>query len=822
MKKLFILLMFVLIGCGTLPKPTARNDNCNPGPYPDDYEPIIRAYWHSMKSSDTSYRGGEKYEFDSNVKEAWWNAHGNLFCGWQINAKISPLNASGFYENPRSFAFIINTNRLKNPGGHEGISVVCMLYNQWLGGWDNSCHLIGIPHLADKSFSGKGLVVSDEQIVVEKQRDVSANTQRSGLSNKTSSAIREDLTMTRTEAKHTQISVDMARQRVASAPLDWRSFNDLGIAYYREGFYDEAIAAFEQALALHPITTTIEAEQKQQRALDSQRQALMDEQARQRKAQNDAAMNQMFQSLLGGIGSMPGLNARTLSMLSVAQGMANVASQIPLPPQSASLPQEKMESSLRAKREVASVYTNLGTAHSAKKNFSLSISAFESALNLDPSKTVLLRSMAECNFALADYGKCIVLMKRFLAISHADISPKCYMLISDAFQALGMDQEADKAFDAGVRAYKKWLGANPSAASMTIELGWAYAERYDRLSEAIECFHRVLAGDKSNPEALKGLATSYYGMSDYDQALKVLQVLTVPDVKKENASYAWYLSGRIYDEMGLKDDALNAFRKAVDSYNAFSHPGLPPTYITTASAAIGQEQAVQRLELAVTNDPLGWNTFIHLYGLAFAYEKMGRDAEAIEILNRCLTIRPKHSLARKSLEKLTKKNSGACDHALRAADKAVSQNDMTTAMQYLAKAYQLMPEGKRKKETQGKLLRVAGQAKSVPPLTEGGQRHFLRGNAALKSAKDPVDIDRAITEYRWAIVQSPWIGNLYLHASVATGVRHRYSEAIEYLTLFLTASPESTNLESALNKLHELEYQQAQDIRALSALSHFN
>lgn len=819
MKKLLILLMVVLIGCGTLPKPTARNDNCNPGPYPDDYEPIVKAYWHSMKSSDTSYRGGEKYEFDSNVKEAWWNAHGNIFCGWQINAKISPLSASGSYENPRSFAFIVNTNRYMNPGGHDGISVVCMLYNQWLGGWDNSCHLIGIPHLADKTFSGKGMVVSDEQIAVEKKREYgSAKTPRSEPSSKTSSPIREDLTMT----QQSKISVDVARQRVASAPLDWRSFNDLGIAYYREGFHDEAIAAFEQALALHPITTTIEAEQKQQRALDSQRQALMDEQARQRRAQNDAAMNQMFQSLLGGLGSMPGLNAKTLSMLSVAQGMTNVASQIPSVPQSAPLPQQKMESSLKARREVASIYANLGAAHSAKKNYSQSIAAFESALNLDPSKTVLLRSMAECNFALADYGKCIVLMKRFLAISHDDISPKCYMIISDAFQALGMEQEADKAFDAGVRAYKKWLDGKPSAISTTAELGWAYAERYDRLIEAIECFHKVLAVDKSNPEALKGLATSYYAMSDYDQALKVLQILTITDVKNEHAAYAWYLSGRIYDDMGLRGDALTAFRKAVESYDAFSHTGQPPTYITTASAAIGQEQALQRLELAVTNDPLGWSTCNYLYGLAFAYEKVGNDIEAIEVLNRCLTIRPKHSLARKSLEKLTKKNSGNCDHALRAADKAVSQNDMSTAMQYFSKAYQLMPEGKRKKETQRKLLRVAGQAKSIPALTEGGQRHFLRGNAALKSAKDPVDIDRAITEYRWAIVQSPWIGNLYLHASVVTGVRHRYSEAIEYLTLYLTASPEATSLESALNKLHELEYQQAQDIRALSALSHFN
>jgi hypothetical protein len=133
-----------------------------------------------------------------------------------------------------------------------------------------------------------------------------------------------------------------------------------------------------------------------------------------------------------------------------------------------------------------------------------------------------------------------------------------------------------------------------------------------------------------------------------------------------------------------------------------------------------------------------------------------------------------------------------------------------------------MPDGERRKETQRKLLRMAGQAKSVPPLTEEGQRHFLRGNAALKSAKDPVDIDHAITEYGWAIVQSPWVGDLYLHASVASGVRHRYSEAIEYLTLFLTASPAATNLEAALNKLYELDYQQAQDIRALSALSHFD
>jgi tetratricopeptide (TPR) repeat protein len=643
-----------------------------------------------------------------------------------------------------------------------------------------------------------------------------------GLSSRmaSTSSTSEGPTTAQSGGQATNLSVDAAKQRVAKAPLDWRSFNDLGIAYYREGLTDEAIAAFEQALSLHPVTTTIEAEQKQKRVVDSQRKAFEAEQARQQQAQSDATMDQMFGVLLGSIGSMPGMDARSLSMLSLTQGAVSAASQLQSAPPAIPFNQELPESTLKTKRELASIYENLGMAYRGKRDFSRAIAALEQALALDPSKTRLLEWIARCEFARTEYGKSILVMKRFLAITN--VSPDSLLLISDAFQALGMEQEADRAFDASIRAFKKWIEKNPSAVAVRMALGNAYAKRHVHFNEAIDCFRGVLATDSSNQGALTGLANTYYTMSDYDQALKTLQGLKIQDVNRVNVPYAWYLYGRIYDAMGLTNDALTAFRKVVEAHEATSHKGSPPTYVMTAASVTGQVQAIRRLEHAVDNDPMGWDTSSDLQRLAFAYEKAGSDVEAIEALNRCLTINAQHANARKYLERITGKNARACQNALRASDTAFSKKDMNIAVQYLAKAYQLMPDGDRKRETQRKLLTIVGRMESVPPITEEGQRHFLRGNAALKSAKDSVDIDRAIAEYRWAIVHSPWIGNLYLHASVASGVRHRYSEAIEYVKLFLTACPAATNVETALNKLHELEYQQAQDTRSLSALSQFN
>ena len=59
------------------------------------------------------------------------------------------------------------------------------------------------------------------------------------------------------EAARKESAIASAKSAIANDPMNWRVFNELGVVYYKQEMYDQAIAAFQQALVLHPITTVI-------------------------------------------------------------------------------------------------------------------------------------------------------------------------------------------------------------------------------------------------------------------------------------------------------------------------------------------------------------------------------------------------------------------------------------------------------------------------------------------------------------------------------------------------------------------------------------
>ncbi|MGH7829216.1 MAG: tetratricopeptide repeat protein, partial [Candidatus Binatia bacterium] len=71
------------------------------------------------------------------------------------------------------------------------------------------------------------------------------------------------------------------KHRIAADPFNWRLYTELGAVFYKEGRYDESIAAYQQALAMNPFSRTIEAERQQVELVAAQRQAHEQQQAAQ-------------------------------------------------------------------------------------------------------------------------------------------------------------------------------------------------------------------------------------------------------------------------------------------------------------------------------------------------------------------------------------------------------------------------------------------------------------------------------------------------------------------------------------------------------------
>lgn len=633
------------------------------------------------------------------------------------------------------------------------------------------------------------------------------------------------------EAAKREAEIAAAKRAAARDPMNWRVFNELGTVYYKQGMYDQAIAAFQQALAMHPITTVIEAEKKRQEALDTrhaameaQRQAAI-QQAKDQESKQQ--MNDLF-GLIGGIASMKGnVNAEMAinTMANINQQLDSTPAEVP-----PVAPAAKLESSLKDKREIASIYANLGMAYFEKKSYPQSIAAFDNVMQLDPSRVEVLKFSADAQYHLCEYEKCITTLTRYHAI--APVESSTLLLLSDAYQALGMAPEANKAFAAFI-ARHKLTSKDPVILARVGALSFShyrYTEAAEYLAGAEHAAHNPAEGAGRLDHFLLNqyhstnaltilLASAEFCLSHPADSIQLLKPLTEATSDPE----AWYMLGRCYDELGETGAATDAYKKALNAYGAASPLDSADYYIQLCRAATGAgDEAIEVLQNKLAGVPLtpGGGVSQWCY-LGLAYEKAGRIPEAMEILNRCYDANPKYAPARLALERLGKQVTNDRAAALQQADEAEKSGDQNKAIEKLADAYRLTVSGPKKEDIRKQILTLAAGMNPAPSLTSEAQDHYLRGNAALKAAQNPMDLGRSLSEFQWAIFYSPWVGDLYFNTSAVEKLENQTAGAVSNLKIYLAANPHAKNVGELLNRLYEFDYQREQKLRELAAGANF-
>ena len=618
-----------------------------------------------------------------------------------------------------------------------------------------------------------------------------------------------------------------AKAAAARDPLNWRVFNELGLVYYKQGLYDQAIAAFQQALALHPITNVIEAERKQEEAIEAQQAAQEAQRQAAIQQAKDQAEKEQFGAFMGAIGSIAGMKGNMGAQLamntlaSVNQSLNSSAAEV-----HAITPAEKAESSLKDKREVATIYSNLGMSYFGKKSYPQAVAAFDNVTQLDPSHTEVLKVSAEAQYNLCQYEDCITSLTRYHAI--APVESATLLLMSDAYRALGMGPEADKAFEAFLDRHKL---SSPDPVIL-MKVG-AYCLAHSRYAEAKEYFSKARQVGDSSPENISRLNEAQSSQFESTNGLSVLlaaaefclnqtadEISLLNNLTSSTSNpRAWYLLGRGYDEIGNTEKASEAYRKALVAFGPANTIATAENYIQFCRAATGSsEEAIDVLSKRLASIPLTPGGGVdQWFVLGLAYEKAGRIPEAMEILNRCRDANPTFAGGGLTLDRLGKQAAPDRDQALAEANAALKSGDKNQAIKKLAEAYRLTVAGPKKEEIRKAMLTLAAGMDPIPALTGEAQDHFLRGNAALKAAKSPMDLGRSLSEFQWAVFYSPWAGELYFNTSAVKKLENQTAAAVSDLKLYLAANPNAKNLEELLNRLYEFDYQREQKLRELAA-----
>lgn len=612
--------------------------------------------------------------------------------------------------------------------------------------------------------------------------------------------------------------IEAAKARVAANPTSWSGYNDLGVAYYDKGMYDEAIAAFQQALAVHPISSVLDAEKRQKDAVQRQKDAMVRAQKAQQAQQESAAMSSLLSGLLGVV-SVPGMNSlgqQTLAAMIPAMDSVSRAASMP-DPSLMNMPELQGPSQLQPRRETALIYSNLGRAYYQKSNYQEAVTSFEKSIALAPSQVSLLEWTAHANYELSHYEKSIRALNRYMTLSNLQSPSGSYILLSRNFAALGMPGEADKAFRRAIAAYEQKLAADPPDRTVIAKMARAYLEHLD-FQKAAGLLEGLVRDNPSDVPALGGLAVCYMALGRYDQALKTVQRKMKLDQHKP---YDFYLLGRIYDETGKPSLARAAYAKLVEAYEASAEEHkMPVGGVAVAYASIGQQQrAIAMLEESMFLNPFGSTALYDFFKLGLVYEKSGRITEAIAALNSSAEINPRYVFATRALQRLAGKTASHRERLWLQAQHSLSKGSSAQAVDFLGKLYRLMPTGPEKEKLRLKMLALAAKPGGAPRLGLEAQRRFLRGNAALKSAKGPADLYRALYEYKWASYHSPWSANIYLSSSVVYGLLQKYRLSISYLRLYLAGTPQAANVDQVMSRLYEMEYQREKTLRSLSLSS---
>ena len=292
------------------------------------------------------------------------------------------------------------------------------------------------------------------------------------------------------------------------------------------------------------------------------------------------------------------------------------------------------------------------------------------------------------------------------------------------------------------------------------------AGKITELKEQKQAIARKEDSAKIQSDDIYSKAMFYYLKADYEKALPFFKqyLQTHPD----SSSDAWFYAGACYGELGLHQEALQAYKQAIrlKPDDAEAHCGLGWAY---GELGLHQE-ALQAHKQAIRLKP----DFAEAhYNLGAAYGNLGLYQEAIQAYKEAIRLKPDFAEAHLNLGS-TYGKLGLYQEALQACKQAIKlEPDDAMAHSNLGNAYLNLG-------LHQEALRAHKQAIRLKP--DFAEAHYNLGNAYLNLGL----YQEAIQAYKQAIRLKPDyvkahsnLGNAYLNLGLHQEALQTYKQAIK-------------------------------------------
>lgn len=274
----------------------------------------------------------------------------------------------------------------------------------------------------------------------------------------------------------------------------------------------------------------------------------------------------------------------------------------------------------------ADIYFSLGQIAQKQKDLLRAYTHFEHAMLLDPDAAIYQMALAQTQLDLGRYAPALELAQDLLQA--APDSLDILLLAAKASEGIG-DQIQSLDFYLKARDIEPLnLNVLKACAALQHELGL--------YQEALVTYQSLSEQEPTNREIQHNLANVYYLLDELGESRVILENLIEKNKRPREVEWemTYRLLGFVYTRLSLYYDAIESYK-----YTILCNAQNLENYLFLASAYRDQlqiEDALQTLKY-VSEQPFGRYQALVYFLMARAYFEQGKDEEAKQALETCLT-----------------------------------------------------------------------------------------------------------------------------------------------------------------------------------------
>jgi len=274
---------------------------------------------------------------------------------------------------------------------------------------------------------------------------------------------------------------------------------------------------------------------------------------------------------------------------------------------------------------LAEGYSRLGKIYSAEKDYKKAFEVLESAVSYRPDSEEILIDLAIAYFNAEQYEKALGALGKALARNPQSAGAR-HMLGKTYF----MTGDVDKARIELEAAFK----LTPNDYDVSYTLGLAYL-RQRRLAEAKQIYDRMLGQLGDRPQLRIIFGRAYRETGFLPEAIEEFKKAIAVDTNFPRAHYYLGLTYLLKDGSARLGDAAEEFKIELISHpdEFFANYYLAILYVIDRK----WELAISFLEKAIRIQPNNPDPYFHL---GQAYQEIGMDERAVEVLRKTILLNP--------------------------------------------------------------------------------------------------------------------------------------------------------------------------------------